>query len=268
MIIEPVLCARQLVKRFGGIVALDRADFDLAPGQIVAVVGETGSGRTALLQSLAGALAPEAGEIKLDGHPLVFHDPAEAWAVGIEMAQQRPALVPGLSFAENLFLGREVRRAGMLGQIGRMLDRRHMRDMAIATAESLGIAGTIDIDQPVERLSRVERRLLSLARAAAFASRVVIADEPTEGLDAAGTSRVLDVILEVRARGLSIVLAAQNLPHVFELVDRIHIQRLGRRLCVVDPAYATPSDVAAMISGTAGPRPDMLVPMHRAAAPA
>jgi fructose transport system ATP-binding protein len=245
----PILQARGLVKRYGRVVALDRADFDLLPGEILAVIGDNGAGKSSLIRALSGALTPDAGEIRLHGHPVTFRSPLDARAAGIETVYQTLALSPSLSIADNMFLGRELRRAGPLGSVCRMLDRKAMQRIAREKLTELGLLTVQNINQRVETLSGGQRQGVAVARAAAFGSRVVIMDEPTAALGVKESRRVLELILDVRRRGVSIVLISHNMPQIFEIADRIHIHRLGRRLTVIDPKSYTMSDAVSFMTG-------------------
>ncbi|WP_102959505.1 ATP-binding cassette domain-containing protein [Mangrovicella endophytica] len=255
---EPVLTARGLVKRYGRVVALGSADFDLYRGEILAVIGDNGAGKSTLIKALTGAVTPDGGEIRLDGKPVSFDNPQAARDAGIETVYQNLALSPALSIADNMFLGREIRREGVLGSAFRMLDKPKMRRIAREKLSELGLMTIQNIDQPVETLSGGQRQGVAVARAAAFGSKVVIMDEPTAALGVKESRRVLDLILEVRSRGLPIVLISHNMPHVFEIADRIHVHRLGRRLCVIDPKTSTMSDAVALMTGARAPEPEML----------
>jgi fructose transport system ATP-binding protein len=253
----PVLEARGLVKRYGRVTALDRADFDLYPGEILAVIGDNGAGKSSLIRALSGALVPDGGEVLLDGKPVVFRSPLDAQAAGIETVHQTLALSPSLSIADNLFLGREMRHPGVLGSVFRMLDRRAMQRIAREKLNELGLMTVQSINQRVETLSGGQRQGVAVARAAAFGSRVVIMDEPTAALGVKESRRVLELILEVKSRGLPIVLISHNMPHVFEIADRIHIHRLGRRLTVIDPKDYTMSDAVAFMTGAKTPAEEL-----------
>ena len=249
----PILTARGLVKRYGRVTALDNCDFDLMPGEILGVIGDNGAGKSTLIKAISGAVTPDEGEIRLDGNPVRFTTPIEARAAGIETVYQTLALSPALSIVDNMFLGREIRKSGPLGQIFRMLDRPAMRQFARQKLSELGLMTIQNIDQAVETLSGGQRQGVAVARAAAFGSRVVILDEPTAALGVKESRRVLDLIMDVKRRGLPIVLISHNMPHVFEVCDRIHIHRLGRRLTVVQPKQISMSDAVAMMTGAMAP---------------
>ena len=250
---SPILTARNLVKRYGRVTALDNADFDLYPGEILAVIGDNGAGKSSLIKAISGAVQPDSGEIRLDGQPVAFRSTIEARAAGIETVYQNLALSPALSIADNMFLGREIRKPGLMGSLLRKLDRKAMEKIARDKLSELGLMTIQNINQAVETLSGGQRQGVAVARAAAFGSKVVIMDEPTAALGVKESRRVLELILEVRSRGLPIVLISHNMPHVFEVADRIHIHRLGRRLCVIDPKQHTMSDAVAFMTGARDP---------------
>ncbi len=256
MTAEPIMQARGLVKRFGRVVALDHTDFDLYPGEILGVIGDNGAGKSTLIKALCGALAADAGEIRLAGEIVHFKSPIEAREAGIETVYQNLALSPALSIADNMFLGREIRIKGGIGGLFRLLDRAAMQKFAREKLNELGLMTIQNISQPVETLSGGQRQGVAVARAAAFARRVIIMDEPTAALGVKESRRVLELILDVKKRGLPIILISHNMPHVFEVADRIHIPRLGRRLTVIDPKKQTMSDAVAMMTGALAPPVD------------
>jgi fructose transport system ATP-binding protein len=255
---QPLLQARGLVKRYGRVTALDSADFDLYPGEILAVIGDNGAGKSSLIKVISGAVVPDEGEIRLDGQVVSFKSPMEARKAGIETVYQNLALSPALSIADNMFLGREIRKPGFMGKWMRMLDRPTMEKRAREKLSELGLMTIQNISQAVETLSGGQRQGVAVARAAAFGSKVIILDEPTAALGVKESRRVLELILDVKRRGLPIVLISHNMPHVFEVADRIHIHRLGRRLTVVDPKEYTMSDAVAFMTGAKAP-PEALV---------
>ena len=247
--------ARGVVKHFGRVVALDRADFELKPNEILAVIGDNGAGKSTLIKVLAGAITPDSGEVLMDGKPVHFRSPMEARAAGIETVYQNLALSPALSIADNLFLGRERRKSGPLGRIFRLLDRSAMRAEARKHLNALGLLTIQSIRQPVETLSGGQRQGVAVVRAAAFGSRVIIMDEPTAALGVKESRKVLELMLDVKRRGLPIILISHNMPHVFEVADRIHIHRLGRRIAVIDPKQFSMSDAVAIMTGAMTPPP-------------
>jgi fructose transport system ATP-binding protein len=252
----PVLKARALNKRYGRVVALDHADFDLMPNEILAVIGDNGAGKSTLIKALCGAVIPDGGSIELDGKPVLFKSPIEARHAGIETVYQNLALSPALSIADNMFLGREIRKSGFIGQWFRTLDRGAMQRIAREKLSELGLLTIQNINQSVETLSGGQRQGVAVARAAAFGSRVVIMDEPTAALGVKESRRVLELMLDVKRRGLPIVLISHNMPHVFEVADRIHIHRLGKRIAVINPKDYSMSDAVAIMTGAMQP-PEM-----------
>jgi fructose transport system ATP-binding protein len=250
---QPILEARQLTKRYGRVVALDHADFELMPNEILAVIGDNGAGKSTLIKALCGAVLPDGGEILLEGKPVNFRSPLEARMAGIETVYQDLALSPALSIADNMFLGRELRKPGVAGSVFRSLDRGRMQKIAREKLSELGLMTIQNINQAVETLSGGQRQGVAVARAAAFGSRVVIMDEPTAALGVKESRRVLELILDVRRRGLPIVLISHNMPHVFEVADRIHIHRLGKRIAVINPKDFSMSDAVAIMTGAMPP---------------
>jgi fructose transport system ATP-binding protein len=246
----PILQAQGLVKRFGQVVALDGADFELYPREITAIIGDNGAGKSTLIKVLSGAFQPDDGEMLLDGEHVRFRSPLDARRVGIETVYQDLAVAPALDIAANIFLGRELRRSGPAGRLLRALDKRTMRREAARHFSELKI-GIPSIGQAVENLSGGQRQGVAVARAAAWGRRLVIMDEPTAALGVKETRQVLDLIQRVRERGLPVILISHDMPHVFELADRIQIMRLGKRVAVVTPqTHSMPEAVAIMTGAT------------------
>jgi fructose transport system ATP-binding protein len=248
-----VLEARGLVKRYGRVAALTGTDFELRGGEILAVIGDNGAGKSTLIKCLSGATVPDQGEIRLHGEAVELRTPLDARALGIETVYQTLAVSPALDIASNLFLGREPLRPGIQGKLLRRLDKRRMRDEARRHMNELGILTIQSIDQQVETLSGGQRQGVAVARAAAFGSRVLIMDEPTAALGVKESAKVLELIARVRDSGLPVIIVSHNMPHVFEIADRIHIQRLGRRVAVVSPKTHTMTDVVAIMTGATEP---------------
>ena len=250
---EPILKATNLVKRYGKVVAMDHCDFDLMPGEILAVIGDNGAGKSTLIKALSGAVTPDEGEVFLEGKKVSFHSPNDARNSGIETVYQQLAMSPALSIVDNMFMGREIRKPGPMGQVFRQLDRPKMESFARDKLSELGLMTIQNINQAVETLSGGQRQGVAVARAAAFGSKVIILDEPTAALGVKESRRVLELIQDVKSRGIPIILISHNMPHVFEVADRIHIHRLGKRLCVIDPKKYSMSDAVAFMTGAAVP---------------
>ena len=247
-----VMQAKGLVKRYGQVTALDGADFELRAGEILAVIGDNGAGKSSLIKCLSGATIPDEGALWLDGQPIRFKSPIDARRVGIETVYQDLAVAPAMTIAENLFLGRELRREGVLGNVLRMLDKKKMLEIAMQRMADLKV-GIRSMTQAVETLSGGQRQCVAVARAAAFAEHVVILDEPTAALGVKEGNMVLELIRRVRDKGLPVILISHNMPHVFEIADRIHVARLGKRGAVLNPKKIGMSDTVAVMTGAMAP---------------
>lgn len=253
---EPILKARGLVKHYGRVTALDNCDFDLMPGEILAVIGDNGAGKSTLIKVISGAIAQDSGNVTLEGKDVRFSSPIQAREAGIETVYQTLAMSPALSIADNMFMGREIRKQGIMGNVFRQLDRKQMEKFARDKLSELGLMTIQNINQAVETLSGGQRQGVAVARAAAFGSKVIILDEPTAALGVKESRKVLELIQDVRARGIPIILISHNMPHVFEVADRIHVHRLGKRLCVINPRDYTMSDAVAFMTGAQEPPVD------------
>jgi fructose transport system ATP-binding protein len=248
---QPILQARNLVKTFGRVVGLDGVSLDLYPGEVLAIIGDNGAGKSTLIKCLTGAEIPDTGELMVSGQPVHFKRPQDARAHGIETVYQNLAVSPALDVASNLFLGREERRAGLLGSVFRMLDTKGMRTKARQELTRLGISTLQDVTVPVENLSGGQRQAVAVARAAAFGSKVVVLDEPTAALGVRESNQVLQLVRDLRDRGLPVILISHNMPHVFDVADRIHIQRLGKCAATITPQSHTMTDAVAIMTGAA-----------------
>ena len=248
---EPILQARNLVKTFGRVVGLDGVSLDLYPGEVLAIIGDNGAGKSTLIKCLTGAEVPDSGELFMSGQPVHFKRPQDARVHGIETVYQNLAVSPALDVASNLFLGREERRAGLLGSVFRMLDTKGMRTKAKEELTRLGISTLQDVTVPVENLSGGQRQAVAVARAAAFGSKVVVLDEPTAALGVRESNQVLQLVRDLRDRGLPVILISHNMPHVFDVADRIHIQRLGKCAATITPQSHTMTDAVAIMTGAA-----------------
>jgi fructose transport system ATP-binding protein len=246
---ETVLEARNIVKRYGHVTAVNGADFDLRGGEVLAVIGDNGAGKSSLIKVLSGDVIPDSGEVLLDDRPVHFRSPHDAQQAGIETVYQDLAMAPALDIATNLFLGREIKRKGPLGSVLRMIDTKEMRRQSRKQMDELGITTLQSITQPVDSLSGGQRQTVAVARAAAFGRKVVIMDEPTAALGVRESQGVLDLIKRITGRGIPVVLISHDIPAVFEVADRIHIHRLGRRTTVVRPQDHTMNEVVGIMTG-------------------
>jgi ABC-type sugar transport system ATPase subunit len=245
----PVIEGRKISKHFGKVVALENVDIAIWPDEIVGLVGDNGAGKSTLVQILSGSLSPSSGEIYMDGQRVVFHSPIEARSKGIETVYQDLSLALDLSVSANIFLGRELKRKGILGMFG-WLDQRQMNVKAKEELEKLKI--TIgDITSLCESLSGGQRQAVAVARAIAWGTRVVLMDEPTAALGVEEQKKVADLILEVRKHGIPVLLISHNLPQVHALADRIVVLRRGHVVANVKKEDSTIEDIVAWITGAA-----------------
>jgi fructose transport system ATP-binding protein len=244
-----VLEARGLVKTWGHVIGLAGVDLHLDRGEVLGVIGDNGAGKSTLIKCLSGAYHPDRGEILLEGKPVAFKSPLDAKLAGIETVYQTLAVSPALDIASNMYLGREVVAKGILGKVFRKLDSRGMRQNAKAEMTKLGLTTLQDMGQRVEVLSGGQRQAVAVARAAAFGSKVVILDEPTAALGVRESNQVLDLIRSLREHGLPVILISHNMPHMWQVADRVHIQRLGHCAGVISTATTTPEEAVAIMTG-------------------
>jgi simple sugar transport system ATP-binding protein len=224
----PALSARGLTKAYGHVEALRGADLECRRGEVTALIGDNGAGKSTLVKIISGAIAPDGGQIRVDGKPYRADSPAAAQAAGIETVYQDLALAPDLGPAQNLFLGRERRRRGLLGTLG-FLDDRAMRDAAAREFERLGVS----VDprrRSVRALSGGQQQGVAVARAASWAKSIVVFDEPTAALGVVQTHGVLDMIRQVADQGMAVVFVSHNMPDVLSVADRIEVLRLGTKV--------------------------------------
>ncbi len=256
---DVIFQARGLVKVYGRVVALDDCDLDLQRGEVLCVIGDNGAGKSSLIKCLSGAIVPDEGTMTLDGETVTFRRPQDAQEAGVETVYQNLAVSPALDIASNMYLGREIRRRGPLGSLFRMLDTKKMKEQSEGSLKNLGISTLQNVSQAVETLSGGQRQAVAVARAAAFGSKVLILDEPTAALGVRESAQVLKLVKDLRAQGMSIILISHNMPHVFEVADRIHVQRLGRRVATISPKTHSMSEAVAIMTGaSAGDVSEML----------
>jgi ribose transport system ATP-binding protein len=237
----PLLAMHGVVKSFGGAQALRGVDFDLERGEVHALLGENGAGKSTLMNILSGVIAPDQGEIRIDGSPVRFADPRAAQAAGVATIFQELDLVPSLDVTANLFLGRELTQAGVL-------DRGAMRRAARARLEAIGF--DVDVDQPVGELSVGRRQIVAIAKALTYDSRILVMDEPTAALTAAEVQRLFDVMRDVASRGVGIVYISHRLEEVPRVADRVTVLRDGK-IAGTAPPTAPQSDLVALLVGRA-----------------
>ena len=247
----PVLEAKRLVKTFGRVVGLDGVSLQLYAGEVLAVIGDNGAGKSTLIKCLTGAYIPDEGKLFLDGQEVHFKRPQDARNAGIETVYQNLAVSPALDVASNLYLGRERRKSGILGSVFRALDTAGMRKDARDQVLKLGISTLQDVTVSVENLSGGQRQAVAVARAAAFGSKVVVLDEPTAALGVRESNQVLELIENLRGNGIPVILISHNMPQVFQVADRIHVQRLGKRAATITPQSHSMTDAVAIMTGAA-----------------
>ncbi|MET0136099.1 MAG: ATP-binding cassette domain-containing protein [Kibdelosporangium sp.] len=242
-----VLQAQNIVKHYGSVEALRGASFEVAAGEVVALIGDNGAGKSTLVKCLSGVEIPDAGTILIEGERVSLDSPVTARRLGIETVYQDLAVAPELDPAANLFLGREIRRKGLLGRFG-VLDKAEMRRKASEEFSRLGVT-LQSIDVPIGSLSGGQRQSVAVARSVVWASKVVFMDEPTAALGVVQREKVLDVIRRVRDEGMAVVLISHNMPEVLSVSDRVEVLRLGRRVARFTAAEATLEDLVGAMTG-------------------
>jgi simple sugar transport system ATP-binding protein len=241
---QALLEARDLSKRYGHVRALDGASFAVFPGEVVALIGDNGAGKSTLVKILSGAIRPDGGQIVVEGRAVQLSGPLDARRYGIETVYQDLALAPDLDAAANLHLGREIYLIPFL----RVLNRAEMRRRAVSAFADLGVE-LPDVSAPVGSLSGGQRQSVAVARAVAYASKVIFMDEPTAALGVVQRGRVLDNIRRVRDRGISVVLISHNMPEVLAVADRIEVLRLGRRVARYQASQTSVDQLVGAMTG-------------------
>jgi fructose transport system ATP-binding protein len=245
----PILEARGIVKRFGSVTALEGADFEVYPAEICALIGDNGAGKSTLIKILSGALRPDAGVIRLRGRVVDFHSPHDARVAGIETVYQDLALAPDLEVASNLFLGREIKRGGILGWLD-IHDQPAMRAQAARHLQELRV-NLRSIKQQVSTLSGGQRQSVAVARAVFWSRDLVIMDEPTAALGVAQSGMVLELVKRVSANGTAVIFISHNMPHVWEVAHRMAVLRRGRRVGILYPQRDTMDQAVSLMTGAA-----------------
>jgi len=244
---QPILEARGLSRSFGHVRALTGADFDIYPGEVVAIIGDNGAGKSTLVKALTGNLALDEGEIYFEGKRVSISSPQEASALGMEVVYQDLALAPHLNPIQNMFLGREIPRGGVLGHFG-FMDEKSMLDAAVKGFAELG--GTVRaLHAPIGSMSGGQRQQVAIARAISWADKVVILDEPTAALGVVQTRNVLDSIKRVKEKGIAVILISHSMPHVLEVADRVQVMRMGRRVATYKAAETTVEQLVGAMTG-------------------
>ncbi|MFD2420569.1 ATP-binding cassette domain-containing protein [Amycolatopsis pigmentata] len=245
---EPVLALRGVNKSFGPVHVLHDVDFSVRPGEVTALVGDNGAGKTTLVKCIAGIYPADSGQILFNGEEVQIHNPRDAAALGIEVVYQDLALADNLDIVQNMFLGRERRKHGML-------DEASMELAARKTLASLSVRTVKSVRTPVSSLSGGQRQTVAIAKAVLWDSKVVLLDEPTAALGVAQTRQVLDLVRRLAEQGLGVVLISHNMNDVFEVADRIATLYLGRLAADVATKDVTNSQIVELI--TAGRSGDL-----------
>ena len=258
----PLLEVRNASKAFGAVQALYRVDFEIRPGEVMALVGDNGAGKSTLIKGIAGIYPFDEGEIFIDGNRTVVHGPRDAARLGLEVVYQDLALADNLDVVANMFLGRERTRGAIV------LDESSMERTAGETLESLSVTTLKSVRQTVAGLSGGQRQSVAVAKAVMWNSRVVILDEPTAALGVAQTRQVLNLVLRLAERDLGVAIVTHNLHDVFEVADRITVLRLGQRVALFEREKATQQEVVhAITAGKLEHVPGMEGPIGVAAEP-
>jgi D-xylose transport system ATP-binding protein len=247
----PALAVRGATKRFGAVVALDHVDLEADRGKVVALLGDNGAGKSTLIKCISGVHRLDDGVIEMDGQPITIHSPAQARALGIETVYQDLALFDNLDPAANFYAGREMTTPRWLPRGLRLVRRRSMVDTTTGVLRRLEV-GLPDIGSAVGLMSGGQRQAIAVARAAAFATNVVILDEPTAALGVRESRHVLDLILRLRNEGLAVIVVSHAMDHVMEIADRAVVMRRGRTVGEVVPRPETRQQIVSLIVGGDG----------------
>ena len=242
-----LLEARGIVRTYGSVVALDGADFDVEAGQVTALIGDNGAGKSTLVKILSGTEQAEDGTITLDGEQVHFSTPADARSAGIETVFQDLALCPHLDPVKNLYLGREIKRSGVLGLLG-FMDRKTMRDRSIEAFTDLG-ATVRKLNEPVGTMSGGQKQSVAVARSAAWANKIIFLDEPTAALGVVQTENVLDLVRRVRDKGIGVVFISHSMPEVLSIADTVQVLRRGRRVATFKAADSNIEELVGAMTG-------------------
>lgn len=243
----PILEGRQITRSFGHVRALNHADFDVNEGEVVALIGDNGAGKSTMVKALTGNLPLDSGELFFKGKPVKITSPQQASELGIEVVYQDLALAPHLNPVQNMFLGREIPRSGILGHLG-FMDEKAMRASAVHSFDELG--GTVrSFTAPIGSMSGGQRQQVAIARAISWADKLVFLDEPTAALGVVQTKNVLESIKRVKAKGIAVVLISHSMPAVLEVADRIHVMRLGATVATFNAKETTVEELVGAMTG-------------------
>jgi simple sugar transport system ATP-binding protein len=242
-----VLEARDITKVYGHVSALSGANFEVRAGEVTALIGDNGAGKSTLVKVLSGTETPTSGEILVDGQPVTIDGPLAARRYGIETVYQDLALAPHLNPVQNMYLGREIMRPGLLGRLG-FMDNADMRVGSRKAFDELG-ATVRNFSGSIGAMSGGQKQAVAVARAAAWAKRVILLDEPTAALGVVQTKGVLDLIRRVRDRGLGVVFISHQMPAVLQVADEVQVMRLGRRVATFKAQGTTMEELVGAMTG-------------------
>ncbi|HZO59940.1 MAG TPA: ATP-binding cassette domain-containing protein [Solirubrobacterales bacterium] len=243
----PLLVLKGVSKSFGAVHALTDVDFEVSAGEVVALVGDNGAGKSTLIKAISGVQPAEEGEMWFEGRRAHVHSPQAGTALGIATVYQDLALCDNLDVVANLFLGQEVTDGGP-GPV-QLIDETAMEQRSVELLDSLSVTTLQSVRQEVASLSGGQRQSVAIARAMLGEPRLVILDEPTAALGVAQTRQVLDLVKQLRDRGLAVIVISHNLANVFEVADRIIVLRLGRRAATFKTSEVTHDEVVSAITG-------------------
>lgn len=247
----PLLSVRRGTKRFGGVLALDEMDVDVFAGEVLAILGDNGAGKSTLIKCMSGVHRLDTGVIEVDGDPVQLHSPSDARGLGIETVYQDLALFDNLSPSANFYAGRELARPRWLPMGMRLMQRRAMSQATQDVLDRLQVT-LPDFEAPVGLMSGGQRQAVAVARATAFASRLVILDEPTAALGVREAARVLDLIRRLRGEGKAVVVISHAMDHVIEVADRAVVMRRGRKVGELVPSESSRERIVSLIVGGDG----------------
>jgi simple sugar transport system ATP-binding protein len=245
---QPILKAVGIRKSYGSVEALRNIDFEVYPGEVIGLVGDNGAGKSTFIKILSGVHKKDSGDLFLEGNKVSFDSPKDAMKAGIETVYQDLALASHLDAISNIFLGREIVSKNPWGSMG-FLDRKSMRTDVIRLLDHLKI-NINSVTRPVKDLSGGQRQAVAIARSIEWGSKILIMDEPTAALGVEQSQNVLDLICEVRKKGLTVIFISHTLPHIMQVCDRIYVLRLGETITSLKTSETTIDEVISWITGS------------------